>query len=124
MDAPHGTASQPEILVRDAPDRSRFEITVDGRLAGFAEYRSRPGRIVFTHTEVDDAYQGQGLASRLIRAALDHARRGNLVVTPLCAYVAAFIRRHPDYLGLVDEAHRDRVTGRSPERNSAIAQRA
>jgi predicted GNAT family acetyltransferase len=111
MDAPPDPRAHPEILVRDAPDRSRFEITVDGKLAGFAEYRSRPGRIVFTHTEVDDAYQGQGLASRLIRAALDRARRGTLVVTPLCPYVAAFIRRHPDYLDLVDEAHRERVRG-------------
>jgi uncharacterized protein len=111
MDALHGTEPQPEILVREVPDRSRFEITVDGRLVGFAEYRSRPGRIVFTHTEVEDAYQGQGLASRLIWAALDRARRENLVVTPLCPYVAAFIHRHPDYLDLVDEAHRDRVTG-------------
>jgi predicted GNAT family acetyltransferase len=111
MDAPRGPEAQPEILVRDAQDRSRFEITVDGTLAGFAEYRSRPGSIVFTHTQVDDAYQGQGLAGRLIRAALDRARRAKQEVTPLCPYVAAFIRRHPDYVELVDEAHRDRVTG-------------
>lgn len=111
MDTPQGTEAQPEIMVRDAPALSRFEITVDGRLAGFAEYRSHAGQIVFTHTEMDEAYQGQGLASRLIRAALDRARRGKLVVTPLCPYVAAFIRRHPEYFDLVDEAHRDRLTG-------------
>lgn len=103
-------AAEPEVLVRDAPDRSRFEITVDGKLAGFSEYRSRPGRIVFTHTEVDDAYQGRGLAGRLVRAALDRARRLELEVTPLCPYVANYIRRHPEYLDLVDEHHRAQLT--------------
>jgi hypothetical protein len=106
MDEPQGPDVTPEILVRDAPDRSRFEIIVDGRVAGFSEYHSRPGRIVFTHTEVDGAYQGRGLAGRLIRAALDASRRKGLEVTPRCPYVADFIRRHPDYLDLVDEAHR------------------
>lgn len=97
------------MLVRDAPDQSRFEITMDGKLVGFSEYHSRPGRIVFTHTEVAEEYQGQGLAGRLIRGALDTARRRQLVVTPLCPYVAAFIRRHQDYLDLVDEVHRSQL---------------
>ncbi|HEY2205334.1 MAG TPA: GNAT family N-acetyltransferase [Pseudonocardia sp.] len=103
-----------EILVRDAAGQSRFEITVDGELAGFSEYRSRPGRIVFTHTEVAERFQGRGLAGRLIRTALDTARRRGLEVTPLCPYVAEFIRRHPDYLDLVDDGHRGQLsTGRS-----------
>jgi uncharacterized protein len=111
MDASQNAERQPELLVRDASERSRFELTVDGQLAGFAEYRSQPGHIVFTHTEVDEAHQGQGLAGRLVRAALDRARRADLEVTPLCPYVASFIRRHPEYLDLVDEAHRERLTG-------------
>lgn len=108
MAEPQG--AEVETLVRDAPDRSRFEITVDGKLAGFSEYRSRPGRIVFTHTEVGDAYQGRGLAAKLVRAALDRARRLGLEVTPLCPYVAEYIRRHPEYLDLVDERHRAQFT--------------
>ena len=51
--------------VRDQTEQHRFEILVDGELAGFADYRMRPGRIIFTHAEVDDAYEGQGLASEL-----------------------------------------------------------
>jgi hypothetical protein len=98
--------SEQRVLVRDNPDRSRFEITVDGELAGFSEYRSRPGRLVLTHTEVSPAYRQRGLAGRLVRTALDTARRRELVVTPLCPYVAAFIRRNRDYLELVDEVHR------------------
>ncbi len=96
--------------MRDVPDQSRFEITVDGKLVGFSEYHSRPGRIVFTHTEVSEEYQGQGLAGKLIRGALDTSRRRQLTVTPLCPYVAAFIRRHQDYLDLVDEVHRGQLS--------------
>lgn len=104
-------ADGPEILVRDAPSRSRFEITLDGRVVGFAEYRSRAGRIVFTHTEVEPAHRNQGLAGRLVRAALDRARRMGLEVTPLCPYVTAYIRSHPEYLELVDDRYRGRLGG-------------
>jgi uncharacterized protein len=100
-----------EVLVRDAPDRSRFEITVAGQLAGFAEYALRPERITFTHTEVLPSHQGKGLAGRLIRTALDSARRRGLTVVPLCPYVAGFIRSHHDYLDLVDERYRGQLTG-------------
>ena len=50
-------------LVADAPERSRFEITVDGAVAGFALYKLAPGRITFVHTEIDDAYAGHGLGA-------------------------------------------------------------
>lgn len=99
-----------EVAVTDAPERSRFEITVDGELAGFAEYRLRPGRVVFTHTEVDDAHQGRGLAGRLAQAALDQVRDRGLQVIPLCPYIAAYIRKHPEYVELVDAEHRERVS--------------
>lgn len=99
--------------VVDVPDRARFELRVDGQPAGSAEYRMRPGRIVFTHTEVDDRYQGRGLAARLARAALDSARDRGLQVTPLCPYIAGYIRRHPEYVPLVDENHRAKFTSTS-----------
>jgi predicted GNAT family acetyltransferase len=99
-----------QVTVADAPDRSRFEITVDGALAGFAEYHLRPGRIVVTHSEIDDAFQGRGLAGRLTRGLLDTVRERGLEVTPLCPYTANFIRRHPEYLDLVDEKHRAGVS--------------
>nr|WP_300009074.1 GNAT family N-acetyltransferase [Pseudonocardia sp.] len=99
-----------EVAVADAPERSRFEITVDGELAGFAEYRLRSGRAVFTHTEIDDDQQGRGLAGRLAQAALGRVRGRGLQVIPLCPYIAAYIRRHPEYVELVDAAHRERVS--------------
>jgi predicted GNAT family acetyltransferase len=100
----HGT-----VEVTDQPDRDRFEVTVDGVLAGFAEYRRRPGRVVFTHTEVGDRFQGQGVAGLLVRAGLEAVRAAGLQVTPLCPYVAEYIRRHPEFVDLVDQAHRDDV---------------
>ena len=72
-----------EPTVHDVAERSRFEIHVDGRLAGFAQYRlNDPGLIVFTHTEIDDAFEGRGLGSILVRAALDAARSRGLAVRP------------------------------------------
>ncbi len=92
--------------VEDARDRGRYEVTVDGELAGFAEYRRRDGSIEITHTEVDDAYEGQGLAGQLARAALDSARDRGLSVLPSCAYMADFIGKHPEYVDLVPEDRR------------------
>lgn len=89
--------------IADAPGRSRFEIRVDGDLVGFADYRRRPGRLALTHTEVDDAHQGRGLAARLTRFALDAVREQGLQVNPICPYVADYIRRHPEYADLVHE---------------------
>jgi hypothetical protein len=103
------THAGPTVL--DAPESSRFEIHADGRLAGFAQYRMKGGGlIVFTHTEIDDAFEGRGLGSTLVRAALDAARARNLAVRPDCPFVRAYIARHPgDYLDLVPEELRRRL---------------
>jgi predicted GNAT family acetyltransferase len=89
------------IAVRDAPERSRFEITVDGALAGFAFYRLRPGLIIFVHTEIDEAFAGRGLGGKLARAALDEARDRGLAVRPDCPFIKGWIAKHPDYADLV-----------------------
>lgn len=101
--------SSADVRVADAPERSRYEITVDGKLAGFAAYHLHPDRIVFTHTEVDDAYQGQGIAGQLAAEALDSARERSLRVTPKCEYIAGYIRKHAEYVDLVDEEHRSLI---------------
>lgn len=79
----------------------RFEATVDGYLA-VAEYRRQGSTIVFIHTEVPPAIEGTGIGQRLVRAGLDFAREHELRVVPRCPFVAAFIRRHPEYSSLVD----------------------
>lgn len=88
--------------VRDDPERSRYELVVDGRPAGIALYRLDGERITMYHTEVEPEYEGRGLGDELARAALDDVRRRTLVLVPVCPFIAGYIRRHPDdYLDLV-----------------------
>ena len=90
-----------DIDVRDNTAASRFEALLDGGLAGFAEYHDRGGRRVFTHTEVDPAFEGRGIGGALARGALDATRAAGLGVVPLCPFIKAWIERHPDYADLV-----------------------
>lgn len=92
-----------DVTVADTPERGRFEAwTPDGTLVGTAAYTMRDDAIVFTHTEVPQEYEGQGIAGRLVRFALDDARSRELRVVALCPYVRAFLRRHEDeYADLV-----------------------
>lgn len=101
------TVSDPTVQVSDNPAASRYEIRVGDHLAGFADYARTHGVIVFTHTEVEPGFQGQGLATRLAAAALDDVRTRGLTVTPLCPFIAAFIKTHPGYADLV--AHQPRA---------------
>ncbi len=94
--------------VTDVPGRSRFEVHVDGELGGFAEYRDHDGVRSFTHTEIDDAYEGRGLGSVLVRAALDAARDAGLTVLPFCPFVRDYLAKHPEYLDLVPGNQRAR----------------
>lgn len=93
-----------EIEVQHNEAANRFEAEVSGHLA-VAEYIRAGEQIVFTHTEVPEELEGQGVASQLIRTALDHAREQNLEVVPSCQFVAAYIRRHPEYQPLVAEGY-------------------
>ena len=95
--------------VVDDAEAARYEILADGQVAGFAEYRLRPGKIVFTHTVIRDEFEGKGLGGKLVSAALDRAREAGLKVVPLCPFVAGYIKRHPEYLDLVDDNYRETV---------------
>ena len=82
--------------------RSRYELLIDGEVAGFADYRpGRDGVIVFPHTVIDPDRRGQGLGAVLVRGALDDVRARGETVEPLCWYVARFIDENPDYRPLL-----------------------
>jgi predicted GNAT family acetyltransferase len=86
--------------VIDNRDANRFELRVEGRLA-VATYEREPDRITLTHTIVPKALEGRGIASRLIRAALEAARAEGLKVVPQCPFVRAYIERHPEMKDLL-----------------------
>jgi uncharacterized protein len=90
-------------VVTDNPDRERYELHVDGDLAGFAEYRGRKETRSFTHTEIDERFEGQGLGGVLVSAALDDVRANGMQVIPICPFVKSYLQRHPEYVDLVDE---------------------
>lgn len=89
------------IEIADDADKKRYEIRADGQLAGFATYRLKEGLIELIHTEIDEEFEGHGLASRLISFALDDARQRELAVLPSCPFVNDYIQRHPQYAELV-----------------------
>ena len=82
--------------VRHAPSQDRFEAWVGSSPVGELSYRLRDGVMVIHHTGVDPAHQGAGVAAALVREGLSHARSHGLRVRPLCSYVAAYLRRHPE----------------------------
>jgi uncharacterized protein len=89
-----------DVAVTHNEEARRFEATVDG-LRSFITYRRFPDRMVLRHTEVPAPLEGQGLAAKLTRTALDFARANDLRVVPLCPYVSSFLRKHREYQDLV-----------------------
>lgn len=74
----------------------RYELPSPHGLA-LAAYVDRREQRIFTHTEVPPEDEGKGIASRLVRAALDDTRKHGLTIVPACNFVDAFVRRHPEY---------------------------
>jgi predicted GNAT family acetyltransferase len=90
-----------ELVVRDNPEELRYDALLDGRRVGLIRYRTEPGVVVLVHTEVDEAVEGTGVGSQLVRGALDDIRARGLRLVPLCPFVATYLRRHPEYDDLV-----------------------
>ncbi len=91
-----------QVVVTRNEDQARWEARVDGEPAGFAAYQLTDELVVFTHTEVDPAFEGKGVGGALARQALDEvASEGTRKVMPLCPFIKAWIQRHPDYVPLV-----------------------
>jgi hypothetical protein len=96
-----------DVEIRNNESGNRYEAYVDEEPAGFAAYELNDRLIVFTHTEVDDAYEGQGVGSALARGLLDDVRKeGNRKVVPLCPFIKSWIENHPEYQDLVYGAPR------------------
>ena len=100
--------TEPQIAMRDNPERHRFEADLgDGSLA-IAEYTLPAGKIMFTHTEVPTEHEGKGVGSALIRYSLDAARERGLKVIPICPFFAAYMQKNEDVQDLLDASWRTR----------------
>jgi predicted GNAT family acetyltransferase len=82
---------------------SRFEVIVDGVLC-VLEYSLHDGVMTITLTGVPEAVGGRGIAGALATTAFEAARREGWRVVPACAYVEAWIKRHPEYADLLNPA--------------------
>lgn len=85
-----------EIQIKDEESASRYEIRVDGELAGFADYQLAGERIVFSHTEIDPDFGGRGLGSSLVEYAVTDARGRDLEIVPVCPFVVDWIEKNPE----------------------------
>ena len=93
------------------PEAKRYEARVGEKTAGFVEYILAGSTIVLAHTEVDPAFEGQGIGGRLARAVLDDIReRGDLEVVPTCPFINGWIAKHPDYIDVVTPSMRSQFS--------------
>jgi uncharacterized protein len=86
--------------VRNNKGQSRFELDVKGGLA-FANYRATPSAVIITHTETPRALRGRGIASELVKGALELIRADGHKVIAGCAFVVDYLGKHPEYRDLV-----------------------
>jgi predicted GNAT family acetyltransferase len=97
-----------DLRVADNPAEQRFEVFADDELAGAAYYRMEGEALAFTHTEVEDEYEGHGVGSKLAAEALSEAKERGLEVLPYCPFIRGYIEKHEEYRELVPEAERGR----------------
>ncbi len=98
--------TEPTVERRDR----RYEIRVEAEVAGAAYYVDRGNQRIFHHTEIDPAFQGQGLSSTLIRAALDDTRAASLRVVPVCPAVSRYVKKHNSFDDITDPVSSDVLT--------------
>jgi predicted GNAT family acetyltransferase len=89
------------VKVLDNPDEHRYEAIVGDEVAGYLTYRAGSGAVVLVHTEVNAAFEGHGIGGRLAAAALEDARARGFKIQPLCPFVVAYLKRHPEFSDVV-----------------------
>jgi uncharacterized protein len=86
--------------VRDNKSLGRFELDVEGTVA-FADYRLAPGTVIITHTETPRSLRGRGVASELVRGALEMIRADGLKIVAGCSFVVDYLQNHPEFADVV-----------------------
>jgi uncharacterized protein len=98
-------AGTPEVTVRDNTESLSYDALVGGAVVGMIVYEHAGSRMVFRHTIVEPEFRGRGIATTLVRAALDDVRAKGLMLSNYCGFVSEFIAAHPRYADLIDAEH-------------------
>jgi uncharacterized protein len=91
-----------DVKVVNNREQLRYEVYSDGQLAGFAQYNRKGDRVVFTHTQIDDAFGGQGLGKVLAGEALDDVVASGKVIVPVCPFITSYLKKTDKYEGHVE----------------------
>ena len=92
-----------EVRVENNRAEEQFETTVDGH-RGVLTYSEHGGKLYLLHTSVDDALEGKGVGSALVRTAAEYAREAGVRIVPFCPFAQAWLKRHHEYDDLVAQA--------------------
>jgi predicted GNAT family acetyltransferase len=83
-------------------EHQKYTIAVEGKTVGLAEFADRGDQRVFYHTEVDPEFGGRGLATILVKEALDGARSDGKRIVPVCSMVGTVLKKHPEFDDITD----------------------
>ena len=83
------------------PDTQRYEILLDGQVAGYVTYQQAHGHLVLDHTKVKPAFEGRGLAGQLATGTFEDLRSRGLRAEPRCEFMAAWVAKHPEYCDVI-----------------------
>jgi len=106
--ATNADANRGDLVITDNTDARRYEVRIDGQLAGWVDYGRVRTRLVALHTEVLPEFGGRGIASALVRRVLDDARAAGQTITPRCPFFQRHFQRHPEDADLVAPASEQR----------------
>ncbi len=95
-----------ETQYKDNVEKQRYEAVIENKVVAFAEYRPVANNLMLTHTEVNPDLEGKGVGGELIKFALTDIRSKNLSAIPMCPFVKSYIKRHQEYLDVVNPEHR------------------
>ena len=87
--------------VKNNESKNQFEADLDGKTALIQYRKETDGTLNLFHTEVPEEFEGKGYGNQLVAGALEQIKAGNLKINPSCRFVAAYIKRHPEYENLV-----------------------
>ncbi|CAL9559710.1 MULTISPECIES: GNAT family N-acetyltransferase [Streptomyces] len=107
-------ATNSQATITDAPAHGRFEARIGATLTGFADYVRDDDLVTYPRVVVSRPFLGRGIGDRLVRTALDDARRRGLRIRPACAFVEQWLAMHPEYRDLLAEEAGDGGPGSGP----------